>query len=156
VQRFLVVVSCGEQKIWRRYPEAGATLARDAYTSSVFTKSRRYAERFGERWYILSAKYGFVEPDFTIPANYNVSFYHPESISIAELRAQVVSKRLDQFKTVGVLGSDTYWQRAVEAFDGSASVLRHINGNVSFPALFHNLINRLLADDTPFRVEAQK
>jgi hypothetical protein len=156
VQGFLVVVSCGDQKIWRRYPDAGATLAQDAYTSSLFTKSRRYAERFGERWLILSAKYGFIEPGFTIPGNYNVSFYDPEAISTAELKTQVVSKRLDQLKTVGVLGSDAYWQRAVEAFDRSSSGLRHINGNVSFPASFHRLINKLLADDIPFREEAQE
>jgi hypothetical protein len=131
-------------------------LARDAYTSSVFMKSCRYAERFGERWLILSAKYGFIEPDFTIPANYNVSFYDPEAIPTAELKGQVVSKRLDQFRTVGVLGSDTYWQRAVEAFKGSSAGLRHINGNVSFPASFHILINKLLADETPFREEAQE
>jgi hypothetical protein len=156
VDGLLVVVSCGEQKIWSRYPHAGATPAQDAYTSSLFTKSRRYAERFADRWLVLSAKYGFIEPDFPIPGNYNVSFYDPEAISTAELKAQVVSKRLDQFKTVGVLGSDMYWHRAVEAFDGLSPALRHINGNVNFPASFHILINKLLADDTPFREEAQE
>ncbi len=155
MQGFLVVVSCGERKIWSRYPHAGATRAQDAYTSSLFTKSRRYAEHFGERWLVLSAKYGFIEPDCPIPGDYNVSFYDPEAMSIGHLRAQVASKRLAQFQTVGVLGSEMYWRRVVEAFDGSSVTLRHVNGNVSFPPSFHNLINRLLADDTPFREEAQ-
>jgi len=105
---------------------------------------------------ILSAKYGFIEPDFTIPGNYNVSFYDPEAISNAELKAQVLSKRLDQFKTVGVLGSEMYWRHVVGACDGSPVALRHVNGNVSFPASFHRLINKLIADDTPFREEAQE
>jgi len=129
----LVVVSCGEQKIWKRYPDAGSTVTQDAYTSSQFTKSRRYAERFGECWLVLSTKYGFIEPYFPIPENYNVSFYHPEAISIADLKAQVAAKHLARFKIVGVLGSEIYWRRVVEAFNGSALALRHINGNVSFP-----------------------
>ena len=45
---------------------------------------------------------------------------------------------------MGVLGSQTYWQRVVEAFDGSSPVLRHVNGNVSFAPSFHNLINQLM------------
>jgi hypothetical protein len=156
VDGLLVVVSCGEQKIWKRYPDAGPIVAQDAYTSSLFTKSRRYAERFADRWLVLSAKYGFIEPDFLIPGDYNVSFYDPEAISIEHLRAQVAAKHLAQCKTVGVLGSEMYWRHVVEACDGSPVVLRHINGNVSFPALFHRLINKLIADDTPFREEAQE
>ena len=38
-----------------------------------FTTNRAYAEKFGSRWVILSAKYGFIRPDFQIPGPYNVS-----------------------------------------------------------------------------------
>ena len=56
MDRFLVVVSCGSQKIWDKYPSAGPTPARDVYTSSVFKASCRYAAHFAKRWVILSAK----------------------------------------------------------------------------------------------------
>jgi hypothetical protein len=42
--------------------------ARDAYTSDLFRTYREDAQAFGERWVVLSAKYGFIDPDFEIPA----------------------------------------------------------------------------------------
>jgi hypothetical protein len=38
------------------------TKAADLYTSSLFRKSRMLAEQAADRWYILSAKYGIVDP----------------------------------------------------------------------------------------------
>jgi hypothetical protein len=148
---YLVVVSCGEEKVWKRHPGAGPTPAQDAYTSSRFNKSREYAEHFGERWLILSAKYGLIEPDFVIPADYNRSFYDPDAISLALLREQVAAKELERFRTVGVLGSEIYWRRVVSAFETCRVRVKHVNGNISFPPLFHALINRLLESGTPFR-----
>lgn len=153
VNGYLVIASCGDEKVWKRRPHAGATAAQDAYASSPFKKSRHYAEHFRAQWLILSAKYGFIEPEFIIPENYNVSFYDANAVPVTTLREQVAAKGLVRFKTVGVLGSETYWRRVVEAFDGSSAVLRHVNGNVSFPPSFHKLINQLIAKDTPFREE---
>jgi len=36
--------------------------------------NREYAEHFGDRWVILSAKYGFLNPEDTIEGTYNVTF----------------------------------------------------------------------------------
>ena len=38
-------------------------LARDLYTSDWFVKARTCVERTGRSWYILSAKYGLVDPN---------------------------------------------------------------------------------------------
>jgi hypothetical protein len=54
--RTIVLVACGKAK--RR----SACAARDLYTSTLFRKSREVAEVQGERWYILSAKYGLLDP----------------------------------------------------------------------------------------------
>lgn len=153
VNGYLVIVSCGDEKVWKRHPHAGPTAARDAYASSPFKKSRQYAEHFGHQWLILSANYGFIEPEFIIAENYNVSFYDANAVPVTTLREQVAAKDLARFKTVGVLGSDTYWRRVVEAFEGRSPVLRHVNGNVSFPPSFHKLVNALIANDTPFQEE---
>ena len=152
---FLVVVSCGKEKIWKRHPNAGPMAARNAYTSPVFKRSRRYAEHFAEAWLILSAKYGLIEPEFCIPEDYNRSFYSPDAIATAALRQQVAAKGLERFTTVGVLGSDVYWQRVREAFEGTAMQLRHINGNVGFPPTFLRLVGTLIAENTPFREDLQ-
>ncbi len=46
---------------------------------------------FGERWMVLSAKYGFIEPAFLIPGQYNVTFKKRSTgpIATADLRDQV-------------------------------------------------------------------
>ncbi|ULH18227.1 hypothetical protein MF271_22425 (plasmid) [Deinococcus sp. KNUC1210] len=36
--------------------------AQDLYTSTLFGSSRRFAEHFGDRWFILSARHGLLEP----------------------------------------------------------------------------------------------
>jgi hypothetical protein len=43
-----------------------ATRAKDLYDSPLFAKSRTYAERHSDGWYILSAKYGLVHPEKVI------------------------------------------------------------------------------------------
>ena len=56
----LYLVSCVSQKLAIPAP------AKDLYNSSLFQKSRAYAERLGQPWFILSAKYGLVHPDHVI------------------------------------------------------------------------------------------
>ncbi|MHC1564198.1 MAG: DUF6884 domain-containing protein [Candidatus Hecatellaceae archaeon] len=106
----LIIVSCGSRKIWNKNPEIGPTRASDAYVGAPFKLNRKYAEKFGDHWVILSAKYGFIEPSFIIPANYNVTFKKPStnSISISQLREQVKRKQLNKFDEVTVLGGSDY------------------------------------------------
>jgi Family of unknown function (DUF6884) len=40
--------------------------ARDLYMSNWFLMAKTYVEKFGMPWFILSAKYGLVDPDTTI------------------------------------------------------------------------------------------
>ena len=52
----VILVSCVGQKLG--YPAPAA----DLYQSDWFKKARAYAEAEGQRWYILSAKHGLVNP----------------------------------------------------------------------------------------------
>jgi hypothetical protein len=63
----LVIVPCGLLKIWDKFPEAGPTAAADAYIGPPFKVNRRYAERAGGDWVVLSAKYGFLRPTDVVP-----------------------------------------------------------------------------------------
>jgi len=42
---------------------SGPTPARDLYTSPLFLGRRRFVERSCDRWFVLSAKHGLVEPE---------------------------------------------------------------------------------------------
>jgi hypothetical protein len=56
----ITLVSCVSKKLDRPAPAA------ELYVSPWFKKARRYAELTSDRWFILSAKYGLVEPDRVI------------------------------------------------------------------------------------------
>ena len=53
----IVLVACVSQKLTHPAP------AEFMYQSSWFLKARDFAYRYGDRWYILSAKYGLLPPD---------------------------------------------------------------------------------------------
>ena len=49
-----------------RTKQDAPTRAEALYDSALFRKSRRYARARFDRWHILSARYGLVDPDRTI------------------------------------------------------------------------------------------
>ncbi|MDH5779052.1 MAG: hypothetical protein OEZ29_00470 [Candidatus Bathyarchaeota archaeon] len=116
----LVVVPCGKRKIWDKSPTAGPTKAKDVYIGAPFKVNREYAEKYADRWVILSAKYGFIDPGFIISENYDVTFGHPSTnpISVRALKEQVKQKALDSFDAVVVLGGKDYADVIYDAFTG--------------------------------------
>lgn len=52
----ICLVACSRTKAAARAP------AKSLYTSSLFVKSRQFAEHFFDRWFVLSAKHGLIEP----------------------------------------------------------------------------------------------
>jgi hypothetical protein len=118
--RTLIVVPCGQCKIWDRRPAHGPAPARDAYTGAPFQLNRRYAERFGDAWVILSARYGFIPPDFMIPGPYDVTFKWPRTrpIDLPALQRQIKTLHLDRFDRVIVLGGAAYRRLTCQAFAG--------------------------------------
>lgn len=120
----LVIVPCGSAKIWRKNPHAGPTPAYYAYTGPPFLLNRAYAERFADRWVILSAKYGFIRPNFEIPGPYNVTFKKKSTnpVHLDILRQQIQELRLDSFRlAVGLGGKEYRW--AVEAAFAGTGVI---------------------------------
>lgn len=90
----LVMVACVSEKVWDNDPEATKlTPAGVAYTSTLFRKSRDYAQRYGEAWLVFSAKYGFMRPHELIE-NYNETFKNggPNLVTVERLREQVSEK----------------------------------------------------------------
>lgn len=56
----MIVVGCGKAKLPYAAP------ARELYCGSLFQAARRYAEARGQRWLVMSAKLGIIEPDAVI------------------------------------------------------------------------------------------
>ena len=117
----LVIIGCGKSKIWDRQSEAGPQKAKDVYTSGFATVKREYAQSRGCDWMILSAKYGFVPPDFVIPETYSVTFQYSSThpISLAELKQQVEEQGLGRYDEVTVVGGVEYIEGTKAAFAGT-------------------------------------
>lgn len=124
--RRLVIVPCGRSKIWDKHPSAGPTPAKDAYTGTPFKLNRQYAETFGDAWVILSAKYGFISPDFVLPSPYEVTFKRKSSdpVSVEALQAQVVAQHLSNFAIVIGLGGKEYRSAIEFAFHQTTAELQ--------------------------------
>jgi hypothetical protein len=116
VSEVLVIVPCGRKKIWDRDPHAGPTEAHYAYLGPPFKLNRAYAERFADCWVILSAKHGFIRPNFVIREPYDVTFKDRSTnpVDLDTLRHQVHELRLDQYRIAVGLGGKEY-RHAVEA-----------------------------------------
>jgi hypothetical protein len=116
----LIIIGCGKSKIWDKHPGAGPQKAEDVYTSSYAKVKRKYARSRGCDWMILSAKYGFIRPNFVIPSTYNVTFDDLSTcpISVLELRQQVKGQGLGRYDEITVVGGSKYIERTREAFQG--------------------------------------
>jgi hypothetical protein len=113
----LVIIPCGRSKIWLKQPDLGPTPAQEAYTGAPFKVNREYAEEFGDRWIILSAKYGLIEPSTPIE-QYEVTFKRKNTnpVSVVTIRKQLVDLGLLDFDRVIVLGGKEYRKVVEEAF----------------------------------------
>jgi len=102
----LIIVPCGKRKIWDHQPRHGPTQAKDAYEGTLFRLNRRYAEMYGDGWLVLSARYGFIAPDFVIPGPYDVTFKKKASnpIDIESLQVQVAKLDLHYMFSCGRSG----------------------------------------------------
>ncbi|MGB9622320.1 MAG: DUF6884 domain-containing protein [Desulfofundulus sp.] len=107
----LCIVPCGIRKIWSLNPRLRAVKARNAYIGSFARTCIQYAERFyPDSYVILSAKHGFLFPDETIPAPYNVTFKEQGTnpITVEELRNQAEEKGLTKYDEIIVIAGREY------------------------------------------------
>lgn len=116
----LVIVPCGRSKIWKKQPHLGPTPAREAYTGAPFKVNREYAESVADRWVILSAKYGFIEPTTPI-TEYEITFKKKNTnpVCASTLKKQVIDLGLLEFDQVIALGGKEYRRIIEEAFAGT-------------------------------------
>lgn len=153
----LVIVPCGQRKIWDSQPNYGPAEARDAYTGSPFTVNKEYARQFGEAWVILSAKYGLVQPTFIIPGPYNVTFKKKSTgpVKLALLREQMEQMKLDGYESIVGLGGKEYRCILGQLFDGRRARLHFPFAGLSIGKAMH-AINEAIKRGDPFATSAKE
>ena len=123
----LYIVSCTKRKVWHDgAPVPRFVAAQDAYCGQSFDTWRNSPQaRASPRWLILSAKYGFLDPDHPI-CDYDVTFSDPRTgpIDDATLAGQAAHQTrwadavpLRDFDRVVVIGSREYLTRTRRAFE---------------------------------------
>jgi len=125
-----VVVPCGQAKIWKKEPTHGPAKAKNAYIGAPFIVNKAFAEKFANKWVVLSAKYGFIDPDFIIPNDYNVTFKKPSTnpISVDALSKQMKQMNLDSYDFVIALGGEDYSNIVKKVFKKSSKVIAPTEG----------------------------
>ncbi len=91
------------------------TFAKELYTSALFTKSRQYVERNCDTWFILSAKYGLVEPNEIIEP-YNETLNSKTKYDREEWAKKVwktLCLRLKPNDQVTILAGDKYREKLI-------------------------------------------
>jgi hypothetical protein len=76
------LVACAGQKLQHPAP------ARELYVSQLFRKASAYAEASCDRWYILSAKHGLLDPDDVLEP-YDLRLGTPAAPPVREWAAKV-------------------------------------------------------------------
>lgn len=146
----LCIAQCGYRKIWKKFPNAGPTPAKDAYIGVFSCKTQEYAKHFFPNdWCILSAKYGFLRPDDLIE-DYNVSFMDQNTfpISMQRLVESAKNHELFGYDEIVVVAGKEYVQRVIKVFPTKKILLplRGIIGNGKMMKTIKNLI----AENRPF------
>lgn len=122
----LYVVPCGKAKAWDKDPGRGPVKAGEAYTGRLAGTAARYARASGKAWVVLSARYGFLDPDELVPGPYDTTFARksPDVVSVEALRSQLAAKGLGRYSEVAVLGGKAYVTRVRLAFAGTPAAIR--------------------------------
>lgn len=117
-----IIVPCTREKVWDSQPELAAVAAKDAYTRAEFVKWRKYAEQSGVPWFILSTKYGLLEPNREIE-RYNVplSAAAADATFLNRLGEQARQLGLDKFDRLVLLDWEKF-EPLVRAAAGSSGV----------------------------------
>jgi hypothetical protein len=115
----ICIVPCGNKKIWDVFPDAGPTPAKNVYVGGFASKCQEYARMFyPDSYFILSAKYGFLQPEDIVPKKYNVTFKKPSTnpIAIPELIDIAQQKGLFNSDRIIVMAGKDYTQTVKRVF----------------------------------------
>jgi hypothetical protein len=107
----IALVSCAKKKRQKRAP------ARDLYLSELFRRYRAYATANADRWYILSAKHGLLNPDQVIaPYECTLNAMSAQERRAWAVRVQQQLRQCLQPGTEVIILAGTRYREGIEAF----------------------------------------
>ncbi|WP_146151868.1 DUF6884 domain-containing protein [Ahniella affigens] len=102
--------------------------AKDLYTSALFRASRRFAERFADDWYILSAAYGLLHPDQVV-----APYERPLNTLTRSERQTWVDEMIEQSRATLPLASEVIVLASTHYAEGLVTWLTERGHNVILP-----------------------
>jgi hypothetical protein len=114
----LIIIPCGAAKVWKDAPCLWTEVSADlAYTSTIFKLNRSFAEHFADRWLILSARYGLLEPtDLITDYDQYLGQTSVDNVTPSIVCDQIRTKGLDTYSRVIAIGGEHYRRLLSEAF----------------------------------------
>lgn len=111
------IVSCGKAKVKGSVQKVRA---KDLYTSTLFLKSRAFAESIGNNWDILSAKYGLLPP-WRLVESYEETVKSKSREEVEQWKLDTVDQvgrmvELRKVETLVLLGGEDYVRHLNDAF----------------------------------------
>lgn len=133
----MIVVGCGKAKAAEPRP------ARDLYTGSLFRAARRVAEASGQRWVILSAAFGIIDPEEWLAPYERTLDYRSRCLRewAAVAAFEIDRRRARPTETVEILAGSSYATPLAEALSargiGSTAPLRGLGTGHRLQRLSH-------------------
>ena len=106
----IVVLACSRQKHWDRQHHPAYIAAKRAYTGYVFTSGREYCVSNGCKYFILSGKYGLIEPDRKIK-NYDSKLCSKVDVSLIRNLSKNLYRNINKKRiAVYLIGRNPYYR----------------------------------------------
>lgn len=115
----LGIIPCSKAKIWDELPAIGRVYAENAYINPFHALARTYISLFTNNWIILSAKFGFLNPDEILEETYDVTFdrLNDSYIKVSTLQKQVIDKNLHKYNNIIIVCNNRYVDFVKKAFE---------------------------------------
>jgi hypothetical protein len=120
------LVGCVKQK------RHTAALAKDLYTSTLFTGRRRWVEQTCDRWFILSAAHGLIDPDRVLEP-YDVTLKNASSADRRRWSTDVLAELDRRVASMEGVEFEIHAGKEYRVF-GLASGLVRLGAHVTVPA----------------------
>lgn len=124
------IVGCGDQKLDLSGDKGPVTISR-LYTSNYFELKREYAKECCDRYLILSAKHGLVQPGFYVTDDYDLTITDLDDAELSQWVSDVSSElsRIGKYRpqdTLVLLAGQDY-------LDPLAGALDHLPNDIKRP-----------------------
>lgn len=118
MKKEVVILACSKSKIWKdKNFKEEYVQAKKAYTGKVFESGKKYAEKKGIPYYILSAAYGLIEPNKLIK-NYNQKLGNKGlALKKKDEFFDKISQLFQKYDRVFLIGGNQFYRLVFQGFD---------------------------------------